>query len=184
MATTLLTADDLLRLPDDGRQHELVRGELRSMTPAGFRHGAISALITGLLTQHARANDSGVIVTEATGFRLASDPDTVRCPDVAFVDRSRIPPDGPGAGFFEGAPDLAIEVLSPDDTVFEVEEKVEQYLAAGTRDVWVVNPKLRRVTIYRGGGVLEVLHESDTLDGGAVLPGFVCPVREIFTWPT
>lgn len=184
MATTVpLTADDLLRLPDDGLPHELVKGELRTMTPAGGRHGVISALLTELLNHHVRVNRLGVVTTEGTGFRLARDPDTVRCPDVSFVSRTRVPPDEIGQGIIEGAPDLAVEVLSPSDTVFEIEEKVEEYLAAGARAVWVVNPKHRRVTVYAHSAPPRVLHEDDALEGGEILPGFTCPVREIFSWP-
>lgn len=184
MATTLhLTADDLLRLPDDGQQRELVKGELRTMAPASPRHGSINAQLGGLLYQHVVANRLGVLFTADTGFWLSRDPDTVRCPDVAFLSKARIPPDGFRPGFFEGAPDLAVEVLSPRDTVFEVEEKVEEYLAAGARAVWVVNPKLRRVTLHHTGETPRVLHEDETLEGGDILPGFACRVSEVFDWP-
>lgn len=180
MATTMqLTAEDLLRLPDDGAPHELIRGELRTMTPAGGRHGAINGVITGLLFEHVRAHDLGKVLTEATGFRLSENPETVRCPDVSFLSRARIPTEGIPSGFIDGAPDLAVEVLSPGDTVFELEEKVEDYLAAGCLLVWVVNPQLRRVTVHEAGGASRVLGEGEVLEGGEVLPGFACPVGEL-----
>lgn len=181
MATTmLLTAEDLLRLPDDGAPHELIRGELRTMTPAGGRHGAINARITLRLGNHVETHDLGLLLTEATGFRLSEDPETVRCPDVSFLSRARIPAEGIPSGFIDGAPDLAVEVLSPGDTVFEIEEKVEDYLAAGCLLVWVVNPQLRRVTVREAGGATRVLGEGEVLQGGEVLPGFACPVGELF----
>lgn len=184
MATTaLLTADDLLELPDDGLPHELVKGELRTMTPAGLPHGTICGLISTRIGLHVLSHRLGVVATEATGFKLARDPDTLRCPDVSFISNARVPPDDASRRFMDGAPDLAIEVLSPDDTVFEIEEKVEEYLAAGARAVWVVNPKLRRVTIHAPGAAPRILHEGDSLDGGEILPGFTCPVRDIFSWP-
>lgn len=184
MATTmLLTADDLLRLPDDGAPHELVDGELRLMTPAGGRHGAINMILGGLLFEHVRAHRLGLLFSEATGFRIRRDPDTVRCPDVAFLSRARIPAGGIGPGLVEGPPDLAVEVLSPGDTVLEVEQKVEDYLTVGVRAVWVVNPDLQRVTVHRADAAPHIFRAEETLEGGEALPGFTCPVRELFTWP-
>lgn len=184
MTTTLtLTADELLRLPDDGRRFELLRGELITMTPAGGRHGAINGLITLRLGEYVHAHRSGVVLTEDTAFRLSSDPDTVRCPDVSFIGRDRIPSGGVAVGFIDGAPDLAVEVLSPADTVYEVEQKVEEYLAAGTRAVWVVNPKLRRVTVHTADAAPRILHEDDALEGEELLPDFSCRVRELLDWP-
>jgi Uma2 family endonuclease len=182
MSTTLrqVTADELFAKPGDGFRYELVKGELRKMSPAGSEHGAIIINITFLIVRHVKANDLGVCFGAETGFKIASDPDTVRAPDLAFVRRERVPESGVPKKFWPGAPDLAVEVLSPGDSLEEVEEKVEDWLAAGTRAVWVVSPKRRGVTVYRSMSDAARLSESDELDGGEVVPGFRCKVSEIF----
>ena len=182
MTTTLQrsTANELFEMPHDGFRYELVRGELRKMSPAGGEHGAIAANAILLIYQHVRANSLGVCFGAETGFKIASDPDTVRAPDVAFVSRERIPEEGIPKKFWPGAPDLAVEVLSPGDTYNEVEEKVEDWLAAGARAVWVVNPKRRAVSVYRPATGVTRLSGADELDGGDVVPGFRCKVSEFF----
>ena len=129
------TAAELERLPDDGFRYELVCGELRKMTPAGNEHGRIAALLTVSLGQHVLANRLGSIYAAETGFRLASDPDTVRAPDAAFVSQARLDAVGAVAGYWPGAPDLVVEVVSPGDRYGEVAEKVADWLAAGTQMV-------------------------------------------------
>jgi Uma2 family endonuclease len=178
--TQILTAEQLFRMPDDGFRYELVKGELKKMTPAGFKHGAIVAGLTALLTRHVKENDLGVVSGAETGFKIGSNPDTVRAPDIAFVRRERIPPAGLPDTFWPGAPDLAVEVLSPNDTVYEVEEKVADWLLAGVRMVWVANPKQRTMRIHRPDGEVQSLTENDTLDGQEVVPLFRCRVAEIF----
>ena len=178
--TQLMTADDLWRLPQDGQRHELVRGELRTTPPAGFDHGAKVVNLTLPLAQHVRAKQLGVVVGAETGFVLARDPDTVRAPDMAFVRQERIPAAGNPRGYWDGAPDLAVEVVSPGDTYSEVEEKVDDWLAAGTRMVWVVNPRRRSVTVYRSRTAIAILAENDLLDGQDVVPGFSSRVGDIF----
>jgi Uma2 family endonuclease len=182
MSTTLqqVTADELFARRKDGFRYELVKGELRKMSPAGSEHGAIIVNITLLLGQYVKANSLGVCFGAETGFKIASDPDTVRAPDVAFVRRERIPESGITKKFWPGAPDLAVEVLSPGDSLEEVEEKVEDWLSAGTRAVWVVSPKRRGVTVYRSMTDVTRLSEADELDGGDVVQGFRCKVSEIF----
>jgi Uma2 family endonuclease len=182
MTTTLqqVTADELFARRKDGFRYELVKGELRKMSPAGSEHGAIIVNITVLLGQHVKANELGVGFGAETGFKIASDPDTVRAPDVAFVRRERIPESGIPKKFWPGAPDLAVEVVSPGDPLEEVEEKVEDWLSAGARAVWVVSPKRRSVTIYRSMSDATRLAETDELDGGDVVPGFRCKVAEFF----
>jgi Uma2 family endonuclease len=182
MSTTLQcsTADELFAMPDDGFRYELVKGELRKMSPAGSEHGAIIINISVLLGQYVKSNKLGVCFAAETGFKIASDPDTVRAPDVAFVRRERIPESGIPKKFWPGAPDLAVEVVSPGDTFNEVEEKVEQWLSAGTRAVWIVNPRRRSVSVYRSMTGVARLSEADELEGGEVVPGFRCKVSEIF----
>ena len=178
-----MTADELLTLPSDDLCHELVRGEHRVNPPPGPRHGLIGMRIGMLLAQHVVTHRLGVVFNGDTGFLLERNPDTVRAPDASFVSTARIPAEGIGNSYLEGAPDLAVEVLSPSDSMIEVEDKVDQYLAAGARLVWVVNPKLGRVTEYAPNVALRVLRDDDRLDGGDVVPGFSCGVHDILSWP-
>lgn len=179
MATkTLLTADDLLALPDDGMRHELVGGELRTMTPSGYQHGRITARLARLVDSHVTTHQLGDALGAETGFRLSSNPDTVRAPDVAFVSRERLPDIAPPRGYGLGAPDLVAEVVSPGDTYGEVEEKVLDWLRAGTRLVWVVDPRTRTVAVHEASGKISIA--TEVLTGGDVLPGFECRVSELF----
>ena len=182
MSTTvqLVTADELLSRRRDGFRYELVKGELRKMSPAGSEHGFVIVNITLLLAQHVKQNGLGACFGAETGFKIASDPDTVRAPDLAFVSREHIPESGITQKFWSGAPDLAVEVVSPGDTVYEVEEKVEEWLAAGAKAVWVVNPKRRSVSVYRSMSDVTRLSEGDELEGGDVVRGFRCKVAELF----
>src|SRR5215208_5068673 len=149
MTTTLQrsTASELFEMPDDGFRYELVKGELRKMSPAGGEHGGVVYNLTGLLAPHTK--DIGQGFGAETGFKIAADPDTVRAADIAFVRRERIPETGIPHNFWQTSPDLAVEVVSPGDTYSEVNEKVEDWLGAGTRAVWVVDPRRRVVTVYR-----------------------------------
>jgi Uma2 family endonuclease len=182
MATTtqLLTVEELQRMPEDGNHYELVRGELRSMPPPGFRHGRISARFTGALVPYVETNKLGVVLSGDPGFVLARDPDIVRAPDVAFVSAARIAASGEPTGYWEGAPDLAVEVLSPNDTVFDVEEKTNDWLTLGCRMVVLVNDRRRTVTVHRPGVPPRILHEDEVFDGEDVVPGFRLPLKQIF----
>jgi Uma2 family endonuclease len=182
MTTTLQrsTANELFEMPDDGFRYELVKGELRKMSPSGWEHGVVVVNITLLLGGYVKTNSLGECGGAETGFKLASDPDTVRAPDLSFVSRERIPKGDAHRKFFAGAPDLAVEVVSPGDTRREVDEKVGDWLDAGTRAVWIVNPKRRGVSVYRPMTDATHLSEGDELDGGEVVPGFRCKVSEIF----
>lgn len=180
MSTTIqpTTATDLLRMPDDGFRYELVRGELTKMSPAGHKHGRFAANITGSLVPHVKANKLGAVYAAETGFWLASEPDTVRAPDVAFVSQKRLDEVGDVDGFWPGAPDLVVEVISPSDAYTDVEEKVFEWLGAGARLVVVVTPRKR--AMYRSLTDIRILTEEDTLDGGDVVPGWTMAVKEIF----
>lgn len=179
-STELLTAEDLLRMVPDGYRYELVKGELLRMPPAGNIHGKRAMRLGWRLARHVEANDLGVVFAAETGFRLASDPDTVRAPDIAFVIKTRVEEVGEFEGFWPGAPDLAVEVISPGDSYTEVEEKVEEYLQAGARAVWVVDPRRRTITVYRSLTDITILTENDTLEGGDIIPGFSCRAAEVF----
>ena len=179
-ATKLMTADELLAMPDDGfHRYELVKGELISMAPAGGEHGAIGSRTCRRIGNFVEANDLGEVFNADTGFIISTDPDTVRCPDVSFVRKERILADGIPKGFMHGAPDLAVEVISPSDSYSEVAEKAAQLLEAGTQLVVLIDPRTRTVSLHYDGEI-DRLSEGDTLTLGDVLPGFECAVGELY----
>jgi Uma2 family endonuclease len=175
-----VTADELLLMPDDGFRYELVQGELRQMNPAGNVHGRVTMSFAWRLARHVEENRLGTVYAAETGFRLASDPDTVRAPDVALVSQARVEAIGEVEGFWPEAPDLAVEVVSPGDSYSEVEEKVFAWLDASTKMVVVINPRQRSATVYKSPTDIVALTEADVLAGGDVVPGFELAVREIF----
>ena len=178
-STQLLTAEDLERISFPDKSVELVRGRLVVREPPGSWHGAIAARLAYHLTDFVERHRLGLVFGQDTGFKIASDPDTVRGPDVAFVRRERL-----GAvhtkGYAALAPDLAVEILSPDDRPGEVLAKVADFFGAGTALVWVVDPARAEVRVYRQDGSLTILRESESLDGENVVPGFSCQVRSLF----
>lgn len=182
MATSisLLKAEDLLRTPRDGFRYELIRGELKKMSPSGNKHGKIAANITISLGPHVKANELGAVYAAETGFLIATDPDTVRAPDVAFVSRKRLEQVGDVEGYWPGAPDLVVEVISPNDLYTEVEEKVLDWLRAGALMVTVVNPRKRVVTVYRSPSDIVILTEDQALDGAEVVPGWSMAIKDVF----
>ena len=175
----VLTADELLRMPDDDFRYELVEGTLIRMSPPGSVHGVIASRFAAALTNWVERHDLGQVFVE-TGFRLTENPDTVRAPDVSFVEKQRIPPSGIPRAYWRGAPDLAIEVLSPDDSPAETDEKVREYLGHGAQAVWVVDPDARAATVYGPDQPPQTLTEAESLDGGLVLPGFRRSLAQIF----
>ncbi len=177
---TLVTAEDLLAMPDDGFHYELIAGEIKKMSPAGFIHGLVGGQLASLLGQHVVLNRLGSILTSEPGFQLSRDPDTVRVPDIAFIRKDRLRRLDRRQAFCPGAPDLAVEILSPGDTPSEVDEKVTAWLDAGAAMVWVVNPARRTVTVHHSSAGTQTLTEQDELDGQDVVPGFRCRVSEIF----
>src|SRR5438034_2124143 len=174
----VLTAADVERMSIPGKQVELVRGQLVVREPPGTWHGVVAANLAYLLGEFVRRHGLGLVFAQDTGFKVGSDPDTVRAPDVAFVGRERA-----GLirkrGYAELAPDLLAEILSPDDRPAEVLAKVADWLAAGTKLVWVIDPERSEVRVYRQDGSLSVLREGDSLDGEDVLPGFTCPLSDV-----
>lgn len=175
-----ITADELWCMPDDGHRYELDRGRLLTMTPSGFLHGAITVRLAAALSNYVDVSKAGVVVAGEPGFKLESDPDTVRAPDVAFISRARIPKGGLTSRFWQGAPDLAVEVFSPGDRRAEINRKIEQYMRSGVKQVWFVEPANRRVTIHVAESRKMVLRDSDVIDGGDLLPGFRYPLSRLF----
>jgi Uma2 family endonuclease len=158
---------------------ELIGGELVMMSPAGFDHGRFASRVVTALENHVSRQGLGIVTTAEAGYQLACDPDTVRAPDVAFVRAERIPPGGV-KGYFQGAPDLAVEVVSPSDRPDEVAAKVQDWLRAGCSMVWVVEPENRTVAVHCRGSQVTVLTTADTLTAGDVLPEFSMPVNRVF----
>jgi len=176
----VITAEDLFRMNHGRHRFELVAGRLQEMSPAGFQHGVIINRLSSLLTEVVNRNALGLVLGAETGFILSRRPDTVRGPDVSFVTRERIERIGIPTTYFPEAPDLAVEVVSPGDTVTEVEAKAEDWLTGGTRLLWVVSPRSRTVTVYQSLQNIVVLTENDLLDGAEVIPGFSCRVADLF----
>jgi Uma2 family endonuclease len=172
MVSQAMTADELLRASFPNKRTELIRGVLVVREPAGGRHGRVAAEMARLIGTHVHDNGLGVVYGAETGFTLAREPDTVRAPDVAFVHRDRVPVPEP-VGFLPIAPDLAVEVLSPGDRPGETLAKVGDWLDAGTRLIWVIDPDRRQARVYRADGTESIIEEGDELSGEDVLPGFV-----------
>jgi Uma2 family endonuclease len=181
VSTTFYTADDLRNLPEPDLPHELVRGVLKVMTPAGGPHGSVVSRLMAALGHHVYSHRLGELFSSETGFLLERDPDTVLCPDIAFVAAARLPAGGLERGFPPLAPDLAVEVLSPSDNTKQVATKVADYLWLGVRTVWVVSPAERAVHVHDRAGKETLFSEGDILDGGELLPGFRCPVAMLFS---
>ena len=167
----LLTAEELLRLNLPNKRTELVRGMLIIREPAGYQHGDVAARLLVGIGAHVEQHQLGRVFAAETGFTLERSPDTVRAPDVAFISNARLP-EPPPRGFAEMAPDLAVEVLSPDDYAPEVLEKVADWLKAGARLVWIVDPIRANARVYRDDGSESLLGLNDSLDGEDVLPDF------------
>ena len=180
MLQTSVTAEELYAMPDDGFKYELVRGELVKMPPAGAIHGNLGSKVDFRLSGYVNETGLGFVFVADTGFRLAED--HVLAPDVAFVTESRIPAAGLPQGFFHGAPDLAVEVVSPTDRERRIAEKIEDYLDYGCKMVVLIRPATRRVEVHTPDGVLQVLEVGDVLDGGDVVPGWQLPIAEIFDY--
>ena len=176
-ATKLITAEAFAAMPESVRG-ELVRGAIVEMPPPSFEHGDYVFAFGTLLRTHVVARKLGKVAGGDAGFQLT--PDTVRGPDVAFVEQSRLDGRGKGQGYFPGAPDLAVEVISPSERAAEIEEKIDDYLAAGCPLVVILNPKRRTATLHRPGVDPHVVHEPEPLDLSPVVDGFRCTLAELY----
>ncbi|MEW6283431.1 MAG: Uma2 family endonuclease [Candidatus Eremiobacterota bacterium] len=171
------TGEDLWLLGGKGR-YELVRGRLVELTPPGGEHGEVATNAVVILKPFVRAHKLGRVVAES-GFYVARNPDTVRGPDVAFYSRKRVPDRAP-AGYFAVAPDLVVEVVSPNDAAQELEERVRELLAAGVGRVWVLYPRTRSAHVYRADGQVRHLAGDALIEDEELLPGFSCPLSAFF----
>ena len=175
-----VTAREFLSHAAAAGSSELVRGQVRVMTPASAAHGVVAGTIFAALNAFVESEHLGVCFPDNTGFLLPGLGDTVRSPDVAFVRAERLPEQGIGPGWMNVAPDLVVEVLSPTETASELEEKLRDYRAAGTRLAWIVDPTARIVSVRPTTAPESWLSEAETLDGGDVIPGFSLSVARVF----
>jgi Uma2 family endonuclease len=174
-----VTAGELATLPDDGRVYELSRGMLVCMSPSSYGPSRIAGRVLARLGAFVDEHQLGDYGSAEGGFKLASDPDTVRAPDVWFVRAARVPAGENPEGFYDGPPDLAIEVLSPSDRFHEVMLKVRDYLDAGTPLVWVLDPTARVTAVFRPGTPVRFVDAEGALDGEDVIPGFTLPLGDV-----
>jgi len=179
-----MTADELLARPDTGLDRsELIAGELNRQSLSSSTHGIMTVNAMMLLGGHVRQQQLGVIFGQGTGFKIQTNPDTVRAPDVAFMSQSRWRARPQFRGFFPGAPDLAVEVVSPDDSQGYLDDKVDGWLHAGTQAVWLVQPRQKTVTVYTANQPMRLFQEHEEFDGSPLFPDFRCPVAEFFEIP-
>jgi Uma2 family endonuclease len=177
-STKSVTAEELLAMGDIGRC-ELIYGELIMMSPAGAEHGVVASRFARYLSEFVEQNDLGVVFAAETGFKIETGPDLVRAPDASFVRKARLTHPLP-RGYFPGVPDLAVEVLSPEDSKREVAEKINMWLAHGTKLIWEADPRTMTVTVHQVGQEAQRLTQADSLTGEPLLPGFVLPLTKIF----
>ena len=176
----LITAEALWQMGASGERYELSKGELVKMTPPGGTHGNVAVRLSTKLQVFVEENNLGQIMVES-GYLLATNPDTVRGPDISFLAASKIPAEGLPDAYITGAPDLAVEIVSPSDTASIIQDKVQDYLTYGTRLVWVIYPQQKIVVAYHPDGTAQTLHKTDSLTGEDVLPDFSCRVEDIFS---
>ncbi len=179
VAKKLLTAEEFWLLPDGQGKRELVRGEVVEWMPVGGVHGEVVGKLFLRLGNWAEQGNHGYTATEV-GYVVRHNPDGVRAADVSFVRQEHIPEKGIPEGFWNLAPDLAVEVVSPSETADEVWDKVSDYLAAGTPLVWVIYPRSKQAVVYTPDGIGRTLNAEDKLESPAVLPGFSCKLGELF----
>ncbi|HZR01428.1 MAG TPA: Uma2 family endonuclease [Chloroflexota bacterium] len=174
----LITAEELLLLPDDGMRHELIDGELRTMSPGGGPHGRDGMRVSVSVATHVYANDLGECFAAETGFLFRRNPDRVRAPDFAFIRADRMPAGSLPRGYIPIPPDMVLEVVSPGDSATDVRDKVEEWLAFGCRAVWVLfdGPRL---DVHLGDRMIRSYGPDDEVDGGDVLPGFRMKLRNL-----
>jgi Uma2 family endonuclease len=177
----LLTAEEFFALPDpkDGSKQELVRGKVVTMPSPGVEHGEVQVNVAFVIKTFLKQNPIGRVATES-GTVTERKPDTVRGPDVSYYSKERLPLDKRVVGYHDEVPDLCVEIVSPSNSLKQLKAKAKEYLVAGVRLVWIVDPEDRNVTIVVDPLESCTLEADATLDGGDVLPGFSCKVSELF----
>ena len=179
-STALMTAEELMELPDDGFRYELINGELEKMPPPGSPHGRIAFQLSVYLGQFILEHGLGQGFATDTGFKLTSNPDTVLAPDFAFVTNERFAEVSVTEGYGAGPPDLAVEVLSPSDRPGKVKQKISRWFSFGTKQLWIVDPKHTSVTVYRSPSDATTFSGSDYLEAQDLFPGFRLSLDRIF----
>jgi Uma2 family endonuclease len=181
----VITPDDLLRMPDEGAGYELVNGELKELNMSA-QSWRVGGRLYNAVENFCSANGLGWVFPQETGFRChPTDRGRVRKPDTAYIALPRMTQEQfERDGFIEVVPDLVAEVISPTDNARDLEEKLDEWLAIGVKVVWVVAPSTRTIRVHRADGGYAFLRAADTLTGDPVLPGFVCPVADLFRLPT
>ncbi len=180
VATGVMTVEEFAQLHSDYWRYELIRGEVLRMPPAGGRHGLIAGEVAIRVGHALLTSGAGKTFLADTGFLLARDPDVLLAPDAAFIRADRLSKDVVKIGYLEIAPDIVLEVLSPNDRASDVMAKVSEYLRAGAQILWLVDPDRKTITVYRPGMQPEELSGSDELDGGEIIPELRIPLAEIF----
>jgi Uma2 family endonuclease len=175
----LVTAEEFLQLGSKMACAELIAGRVIELSPAGAEHSSLGGRVFARLLAHADDTDAGMCTTADGGYVLSRDPDVVRAPDAAFVARDRLPDGRAPRMFFEGAPDIAVEVMSPSEAAGEIEAKTQQYLRAGTRLVWIIYPDEKLARVWRADGTTTLIEEDGSLVGEDVLPGFELPLGDV-----
>lgn len=176
------TTEDLLKLSGKGR-YELLKGVIYKLSPAGEKHGIIAMNISYIIGKFVKEHKLGIVTAAETGYKLSSNPDTVRAPDLAFKSNATLSEGGITDSYSTVMPDLTIEVNSPGDRHGQIVKKVREWLDAGVKQVWVIDPEDNNVTIYYNTSSVKILDINDEIIEEDLLPGFKCNVREIFEIP-
>lgn len=182
-STALMTAEELMNLPDDDLRHELINGELITMPLPKAPHGRAATRLGGRLLQFVGDHDLGEVCIGDVGYQLTWNPDTALGPDISFISKQRLKEMGEVEGYWQGPPDLAVEVLSPGDRRGKVNKKISLWLRSGAKQVWTVDPKQRTVTVYRSESDTTTFSDSDYLESHDLLPGFRISLDKIFGNP-
>jgi Uma2 family endonuclease len=178
--SSLVTAEQLFQMPDDGKRRELIRGRLIEMSPVGGQHGYVVSNVDFLIKQYVRQQRLGVVLVGDPGVVLERAPDTVRAPDLAYYSHARWTQVADPTRYLEVCPELVVEVVSPSDRPGEVREKVQAWRTFGVALIWVVDPQRLTVAAHQADGSVVVIGQDGEVDGATVLPGFRAPVRAFF----
>jgi len=174
----LITGEELLRMPDTERC-ELVQGQIVNMSPTGWKHGRIEYLLARHLDDFVQDQHLGTVVVGEVGMYVARDPDTVRAADIVFISTEGLEKASPD-GYLDVSPDLVVEIMSPTNRWMDVRQKIEEYLAAGVGQVWIVEPENQSVQVYRAPDAVHTFSGPDVLHGEGMLAGFSLPLEDLF----